>query len=165
MKLGILSGIAFAATLGLLAGQSASAQDLLVNPGFETGDFTGWSLSGSTAFEGVSSTFATTPYSGSFSAFFGAVGSYNIISQTIATTVGDQYNISFALDNSGGPYSEAFVNWGGNQVWDIQPTSTFGWTVFGWNEFTFRSLAGNSSKHPAVKAYLDMLFDAIPLAS
>jgi hypothetical protein len=134
MKPRIISGMVLAASLGLFAGQSANAQNLLVNPGFETGNFAGWTLSGSTAFEGVSSTFATTPYAGSYSAFFGAVGSYNVISQTIATTPGDTYNISFALDNSGGPFSEAYLNWGGTQVWDLQPSGTFGWTQFGLNE-------------------------------
>jgi len=134
MKLGIMSGIACAGMVSLLVSQSVQGQNLLANPGFETGDFTGWTLSGSTAFEGVSTSFATTPSSGSYSAFFGAVGSYNIISQTISTAVGDKYNISFALDNSGGPYSEAFVDWGGTQVWDVQPSGTFGWNVLGFNE-------------------------------
>jgi len=134
MKIEMLRGIALIATLGVIERQTATAQNLLVNPGFETGNFAGWTLSGSTAFEGVSSSFATTPYTGSYSAFFGAVNTYNIISQTFATTAGDQYNISFALDNSGGPYSEVDVDWGGKQVWDIQPTGTFGWTVFGFDE-------------------------------
>ena len=131
MKLGNLNKMAFAGALGLFASQSMEAQNLLANPGFETGDFSGWTLSGSTAFEGVSSTFATTPNSGSYSAFFGAVGGYNIISQTINTVIGDTYNLSFALDNSGGPYSEAYVDWGGAQVWDIQPAGTFGWNQLG----------------------------------
>jgi hypothetical protein len=126
--------IAFAGMLGLLACQTVLGQNLLVNPGFETGNFSGWSLSGNAAFEGVSTSFATAPYEGSYSAFFGAVDSYNIISQTINTTVGDQYNISFALDNSGGPYSEAFLDWGGTRIWDLQPAGTFGWTLFGLNE-------------------------------
>ena len=47
------------------------------------------------------------PNDGLYSAFFGAVGSYNVISQTIATTAGDNYNISFALTTAAGPYSEA----------------------------------------------------------
>jgi hypothetical protein len=131
MKLGNLSKMAFAGAVGLFASQSMEAQNLLANPGFEAGNFSGWTLSGSTAFEGVSSTFATAPYTGSYSAFFGAVGGYNIISQTINTVAGDTYNLSFAMDNSGGAYSEAFVNWGSAQVWDIQPTGTFGWNQFG----------------------------------
>jgi len=131
MILGKLGKRAFAGVLGLLAGQSVQAHNLLANPGFETGDFSGWILSGSTAFEGVSSTFATTPNSGSYSAFFGAMGSYNLISQTINTVAGDSYNLSFFLDNSGGPYSEAFADWGGTLVWDVQPVATFGWNQFG----------------------------------
>jgi len=134
MKLGNTTWIALGSMLGLVASQTAQGQNLLVNPGFETGSFDGWTLSGSSAFEGVSTSFASAPNSGSYSAFFGAVGSYNLLSQTIATTVGDTYNLSFALDNSGGPYSEAFVQWGGTQVWDIQPSGTFGWTQLGWNE-------------------------------
>lgn len=131
MIFGNLTKMAFAGALGVLASQSVQAQNLLANHGFETGDLSGWTLSGSTSFEGVSSTFATTPNSGSYSAFFGAVGTYNLISQTINTVVGDTYNLSFFLDNSGGPFSEAYAQWGGTQVWDVQPAGTFGWNQFG----------------------------------
>jgi hypothetical protein len=131
MKVGNTTWIAFVGMLVSLAEPTARGQNLLANPGFETGDFSGWTLSGSAAFEGVSTSFATAPHSGDYSAFFGAVGSYNLISQTLATTIGDSYNISFALNNSGGPYSEAFVDWGGAQVFDIQPAHTFGWNEFG----------------------------------
>jgi len=156
MKLEKIREIALAATLGLFASQAASAQNLLVNPGFETGNFDGWALSGSTAFEGVSTSFATTPNSGAYSAFFGAVGGYNVISQTIATTPGDNYNISFALDNSGGPYSEAFVNWGGTQVWDLQPGGTFGWSVLGFNEVASGSSITVSFGFEQVPSYFNL---------
>ncbi len=134
MRLDRFIGVGCVGMLGSLAGYSALGQNLLVNPGFETGTFSGWTQSGSTAFEGVSTSFASTPASGSYSAFFGAVGAYNVISQTLTTTPGDTYDISFALDNSGGPYSEMFVEWGGVQVFDIQPQASFGWTSFGWNQ-------------------------------
>ena len=131
MRFGYLIEAAAVGVVGLMACPVLQAQNLLSNPGFETGNFSGWTLSGSTAFEGVSPSFATVPNSGAYSAFFGAVGTYNIISQTISTTPGDIYNLSFFLDNSGGPYSEAFVDWGGTQVWDVQPSHTFGWNQFG----------------------------------
>src|ERR1039458_10346258 len=119
MKQETLRRFAVLAMFGLLASQTASGQNLLVNPGFETGNFSGWTLSGSTAFEGVSSSFATTPYTGFYSAFFGAVGTPNIISQTIATTAGDTYDLSFALNDSGRGPAEAVVNLGGTPVLDI----------------------------------------------
>jgi hypothetical protein len=156
MKLQKIGGIALGAALGLFASQAASAQNLLVNSGFETGNFNGWTLSGSTAFEGVSTSFATTPNSGSYSAFFGAVGGFNVISQTIATTPNDTYNISFALDNSGGPYSEAFVNWGGTQVWDLQPSGTFGWSVLGFNEVATGSSITVSFGFEQVPSYFNL---------
>ena len=75
---------------------SARAQNLVVNPGFETGDFTGWTQWGDTSATGVTSGFQ---HSGSFAAYFGPVFSDGGIDQTIATTVGQVYNVSFWLDN------------------------------------------------------------------
>jgi len=156
MRLGNVCKMAFAGMLGLFASQSVEGQNLLANPGFETGNFSGWTLSGSTAFEGVSTSFATTPHSGSYSAFFGAIGSYNIVSQTLSTTVGDQYNISFALDNSGGPYSEAFVDWGGTKVWDVQPSGTFGWNELGFNEVATSTSTTISFGFEQVPSYFNL---------
>jgi len=157
MKLDRLCGLVCVGMLSSFASYSALGQNLLVNPGFETGDFSGWTLSGSTSFEGVSTSFASTPNSGRYSAFFGAVGTFNIISQTIPTTIGDNYNISFALDNSGGPYSEMFVDWGtGNQVFDIQPAGTFGWTDFGWNEIATGATTTISFGFQQVPSYFNL---------
>lgn len=113
------------------AGQLAKGQNLLANPGFESGNFSGWTLSGSKAFEGVSPTFASLPESGSYSAFFGAVGAYNIISQDIPTTPGDTYDVTFWLDNSGGPFADAYLDWDSTTVLNIAPTAKFGWMEFG----------------------------------
>ena len=46
----------------------AAQANLVTNPGFETGDFTGWALSGDTTFTGVD---GFSPHSGSFGAFLG----------------------------------------------------------------------------------------------
>src|SRR5262249_25131594 len=50
----------------------------LVNGGFETGDFTGWDLSGNTGFTGVS---AINPHSGTYAAFLGPIGSLGFLCQ------------------------------------------------------------------------------------
>ena len=145
MKSGKVNGIAVAVAFGMFAGQAASGENLLVNPGFETGTFAGWTPSGNTSFEGVSTSFVTTPYDGSYSAFFGAVGSYNIISQTIATTIGDTYEISFDLFDAGGPSAKAYVDWGGTRVWNLSYSGSFGWTELSWTE-----VASSASTRPAV---------------
>jgi len=134
MKLVRICGVALAGVVCTFAGQHALANNLLENPGFETGNFSGWTLSGSMAFEGVSTNFASLPESGRYSAFFGAVGSYNIISQDIATTPGDTYNLTFWLDDSGGPFADAYLNWGSTTALNITPTGRFGWMELGVDE-------------------------------
>jgi hypothetical protein len=56
---------AAAQVLAIFFGGAAQA-NIVTNPGFETGDFTGWTLSGDTSFTFVEGFF---PHSGSFSAF------------------------------------------------------------------------------------------------
>ena len=57
------------------------AGNVIVNCGFETGDFTGWTLTGNTGFTGVTS---GSPYvnSGTYGAYLGPVGSDGFLSQS-----------------------------------------------------------------------------------
>ena len=73
-----------------LAGAQACA-NLVQNPGFETGDFTGWTVSGDI------SAFAGGAHSDTYSASFDGAISAGSLDQTIATTPGDVYDISFWL--------------------------------------------------------------------
>jgi hypothetical protein len=78
--------------------------DQLVNGGFETGDFTGYTTSNLSFTDVVTSGFAGyTPHSGSFFAALGNVGSQGIISQTFSDTAGAQYDFSFFLASNGSP--------------------------------------------------------------
>jgi hypothetical protein len=84
-----------------LAASGARADQLLVNGGFETGDFTGWTQGGNTAATFVSSD-PTTVNSGYYAAALGPVGSPGTLSQTFATTPGSTLYLNFFLSSDGG---------------------------------------------------------------
>jgi hypothetical protein len=108
----------------------AIAGNMLTNCGFETGDFTGWTLSGNTSFTGVTAG----PFdgfvanSGTYFAFLGPIGSLGFLSQTLATTPGAAYNISFFLVSDGATPNEFDVEWGGATVFDATNIPSTGGT-------------------------------------
>ena len=112
-----------AAALALLvfAPQTASATPItVVNGGFETGDFTGWTVTpagGGCSDFGVN---GTDPHSGATAAAFGSVctGAYDSISQTVVTTPGGSATVTFWLTNAGGPSNDFQALWNGTVVFD-----------------------------------------------
>jgi hypothetical protein len=78
---------------------SAHATPLLINGGFETGDFSGWMLSGSTDSNVVDT---GAQHGEEYSAYFGQAGMPASITQTLSTQVGHSYVVSFWLANLGG---------------------------------------------------------------
>lgn len=109
----LLRGFAFA--FALISAVPAFSANLVVNGGFETGDFTGWTVGSS------NSLFVDTasPHTGIYSAHLGNYGSLVALGQLLATTPGTTYNLSFYLENdSSGTPNEFKVTWNGNTVFD-----------------------------------------------
>ncbi len=119
---------AMLAVVGLalaMSGPAQSAPNLLVNGGFETGDFTGWTQSGNTVFDGVECPGSPFVAEGNCDAFFGAVGSVGGISQTFPTIAGQRYLVSFDFDPDGGVTSSFAAVFGGTTLLSvINPPNT-----------------------------------------
>ncbi len=101
-----------------VAGPVNAAANLVTNGGFETGDFTGWTQTGDSSFNGVQCPGpGPTVFEGNCSAFFGPVGDTGGISQTISgLVVGALYQISFALQPDGGTPSSFSASFGGTNL-------------------------------------------------
>jgi hypothetical protein len=115
--------LALTAVAALSFIQPAKA-NLITNPGFETGDFTGWTHSANASVGGVINGVA--PHSGNSQAKFTGAGS---LSQSVATTLGAAYTVSFfaATSNLGFPFSSTLaVNWGGSTIFSHLFTSDTG---------------------------------------
>jgi len=111
-------GVAVTA-VGLAVGVSMPAQaaiNIVTNGGFETGDFTGWTLTGNTGFSGVQCPGAGFVPQGNCDAFFGPVGSNAILSQTLGTQAGSTYLITFQFENDGGTPNAFSASFGGTTL-------------------------------------------------
>ena len=98
---------------------------ILQNGNFESGDFTSWTISG----DGNVTYYPSFVHSGIYGAEFGTVGSLGYLSQTISTTTGANYLLSFWLASPDGATPNEFqVSWGGITLLDEINIPAFGWT-------------------------------------
>ncbi len=142
MKIGFL-----ALSLCLLCSSAALATNIVLNPGFETGDFTNWITNDGWDVEMTSG--GVLPHSGTFYADTGCVGSTCItnpdaaFSQTLTTVIGQNYTFSFFYDlgvtnesEPGDDFAELVAQWNGATVLDATATdlSDVGYVLFSVNE-------------------------------
>jgi subtilase family serine protease len=106
--------------------------NLVLNGGFETGNFTSWSLSGGDPGDSLvdnGSYSGILPHSGSYVAALESIGSLSYLSQTLATTAGTAYLLSLWLDSPDGlTPNEFLVSWNGNTLFDETNIPAIGWT-------------------------------------
>ena len=152
--------IAFCLFVGLPQGKASGiictsgAGNLVDNCGFETGDFTGWTLSGSDVprelnylygVEGTDTFDGISPNGGSYQAYFAdLVASATTISQTLATSAGASYTVSWYLVQDTAiiaPYSNEFsASFNG-----VSLVSLSAMPVEGYTEYTYTGTASGSS--------------------
>ncbi len=85
--------------------------EIVLNGGFENGDFSGFTLSGDNSNSNVECPGAPFALQGKCQAFFGPEGSIGTLSQSISTLAGTTYEISFqlkAVDESPSSFSAFF---------------------------------------------------------
>jgi FecR protein len=93
-------------------GGGGGGSSFLVNGGFETGNFSGWTQSGNPGFTSVTSS-PSFVRSGTFAAFLGPIGSDGFLSQTLETIPGKPYIVSFSLRSDGGLPNDFNASWAG----------------------------------------------------
>lgn len=118
--------------VGLLCVTAGQARaNIIVNGGFETGDFTGWTTipAPSGSLYGVDGN----PHTGNNAAYFGAVveDSFDQIQQTIATTPGATYIVDYWLSNDNNSTPCDFIaSWNGTVLSSNEDAPGFPYTHF-----------------------------------
>ena len=113
-------------------------QSLVQNGGFETGDFTGWTLAGDAVtwhqvcnIVATDADFPGVVHSGSYGALLGQSGYAATLSQLVPTIPGQPYLISFWLDNLQASSGQQFnATWNGTNFASLVDPPAFAWSNF-----------------------------------
>jgi uncharacterized repeat protein (TIGR03803 family) len=102
---------------------------LVWNGDFETGNLFAWSVGGMMSYSTVGS-LPQFVHSGNYGAqLAGTFGFVASLSQSLATTPGANYLLSFWLNNpTATTANELLVSWDGNTVWGVTNLTAVGWT-------------------------------------
>jgi hypothetical protein len=142
----LLGAFAIAAVIGWVLPVRALAQNLLVNGGFETGDFTGWTITSADSgyvVGGVGN--PNVPdgvFDGNFSAILGS-SAISDLSESVTTNPGATYQLSFELSNGSGLNNSFQALIDGGVLLTLTNAPAFGWTNYSF-DFT-ATLAGSDT--------------------
>ena len=87
--------------------------NLVVNGGFETGNFTGWTIG---PYEPGQTIITTNSHSGMYAAALSPASALGSLSQTLATTPGQQYTLDLWLANMSSGPDDFMIKWNGVAV-------------------------------------------------
>ena len=99
----------------LLQSLPAQAVNLITNGDFETGNFTGWINDGN---QSVGTNNPAPSNNGTNVAYFGKVGSLGFISQTVSTSLGQNYTLSYDFFSDGSTPNQFQVQVNGTTLFD-----------------------------------------------
>lgn len=119
----------------------AQATEYIVNGGFETGDYTGWTSIGATPFFVINNFDGFGPHSGNYFSAEGGVGGDHTLSQIFADISGQMLTISFWYGSDGGTTNDLNVYWNGANIYSLV---NMGDTRPNYNLYTFGVTATGS---------------------
>ncbi|MGH6755036.1 MAG: PEPxxWA-CTERM sorting domain-containing protein [Bradyrhizobium sp.] len=130
MRIQALMAGAAMAIVASAAAVSANAAELVTNGSFETGNLSGWTLTGNTGFSAFSSVVDSTLNGGQHAYQNGALGTDGIINQTVATVAGQAYEYSFWLMNFAPGDNDFTASLGGVVLQSFVDSAAFSFTHF-----------------------------------
>jgi hypothetical protein len=110
---------------------SGAALDVMIvrNANFQTGDLTGWTVTGDTnsTFVDDGSVSGIAPYMGHYELVLGTSNSVGYLSQTLSTTPGAGYLLRFWFENPYGDPGTFLVSWNGITILDVTDPVAYSW--------------------------------------